>query len=84
MNSEIKPTLDIEEIDLKGLSQALANALAEQIGGTFQVRLTKFEHTNRGFSDDKILVNFQLKDESWFERSGVFSRLRHTRENGSE
>ncbi len=83
--NQLPATLDIEEVDMRELSKAIAQSLSQQIGGTFQVRLTKFEHTNRGFTDDRILVNFQIKDESWMERSGMFrNRVRSTPDEPSE
>jgi len=53
---------------MKALSDCVAKALSEQLGGDFDVELTKLERTHPGFSDDKLILQFHVKDGSWVLR----------------
>jgi hypothetical protein len=59
---------NLNEISMKALSDCVAKALSEQLGGDFDVELTKLERTHPGFSDDKLILQFHVKDGSWVLR----------------
>ena len=59
---------NLNEISMKALSDCVAKALSEQLGGDFDVELTKLERTHHGFSDDKLILQFHVKDGSWVLR----------------
>lgn len=75
---------DIEEINPKELSDVLASALAEQVGGKFKVFLTKLEHTQPGTTGNRILLNFRIEDESTFYRWTRNSDILHRAYHGGE
>ena len=61
----VRSTKELGEINPKALSDALAIALGEQLGGQFGVTLTKLEHTKPGAVDPSLVLQFHVTDESW-------------------
>ncbi len=59
---------DIADINLKTLVDDLAVVLSNQVGGRFSVITKKAEQTNPGFSNNKLILEFVVEDESAFQR----------------
>lgn len=83
--AEVDPAAEVKQLhdlNLKALADDLAQVLSNHVGGTFEADLTKLEHTHLGFLDDRLILNFSIKDESHFERyqltkeGGFFSRIK--------
>lgn len=58
----------LHDINLKALADDLAEVLSKHVGGQFAVRLTKLEHTNPGYVNDKVRLDFLVEDISHMER----------------
>ena len=58
----------LHDLNLKALADDLAEVLSKHVGGNFTAKVTKLEHTNPGFIDDKLLLNFRIEDKSHMER----------------
>ena len=60
---------DIQEIGMKALADSVADALSSQVGGEFDVKLTKLEQlpSNAGHGRELVL-HFQVSDKSWIHR----------------
>jgi hypothetical protein len=59
---------ELDDINPKALADSLALALSEQVGGDFRVSLTKLEQTHPGCGDNKLVLHFHVKDESFILR----------------
>jgi hypothetical protein len=69
----------LNDVNLQALADDIAEVFSKNVGGVFNVVVTKFEHTNPNNAfQDRIILHMAVEDESWPSRKDFNRRSRVT------
>jgi hypothetical protein len=62
----------LNDMNLKALEEDIAEVFSKNVGGAFNVTVTKFEHARPDdFTNNRLILHISVEDEDWAGRLDV-------------